>query len=120
MQITTKNIIKAIGFEEKFKSDLLENFDTLDPDQKYAITQLVWDMYQSIFNMKVNENMDRALEKVAENKEKFDDLYNRVRQETLREMEKDLETNLTSVDLTAARAAMEKIIREIHASKKDS
>lgn len=122
MQITTKNIIKALPFDERFKMELLNEFDFLTPDQKFTITRLMWDTFQAIFTIKLDENMQKALQDVEEEKEKLNNtLYNKVRQRTLQQLENDLEANLSNIDLAAARHAIETIIDELkifRASKK--
>src|SRR6266581_3784596 len=114
MELNTKNIIKALPFEETLKTELLNQFDTLTPDQKYTITRIVWQTWNAIFKLRLEEKVEDALADMREGKGEINPTeYAKLRQETLKEMEKDLSQGITGVDLSAARTAMEKIIQEI-------
>lgn len=118
MQITTKDIIKILPFEDQLKTSLLDNFDNLNPDQKLAIEQLLWQTYESLFKLKLEENTQMALLRAKEGREKLDkEFYKRVREQTEKEMQSETIQTTQDVDLSEARKAMEVIIKEIQASK---
>lgn len=119
MNITTKEIIKILPFDKKFKFELLEAFDTLSPDQKFNIEQILWDSYFALYKLKLDENLQLAFLRAKENKEALDkDFFNRVEQQTEEEIKSGTIETAESVDLEAARKAMEVIVKEIHAAKK--
>ena len=61
MKINTTDIIKFMPFEDNFKTDLIKNFDTLDPNKKFALEQVIWDAYEAIYKLRLEENIRLAL-----------------------------------------------------------
>ena len=121
MQTTAKDLIKILPFEQSAKDDLLQNFDGLDADRKYAISDLLWDTYYTLYELKFQENFELALLRAMEGKEVLDkDFYKRVREHTRQEMEQTGVATVEGVDLDATRKAMEMIVKEIRSSKKTS
>lgn len=119
MKLKTKDLIKILPFDEKFKTDLFNQYDYLDPDQKFAIVRLLWETYDALYELRLEENTRLAFLKVETGEEKLDkEFYNRVREQTEKEMQTESVQSVEGADLAAAREAMEKIIREIRASKK--
>lgn len=119
MKLTTKNIIKILPFTENFKLELLEQFDTLEKDVKFPVEQAVWDLYATLYEIKLEENTDLALARAAEDKETLDrNFYKRMRQQTDKQMREEYIHKGETVDLTSARKAMEQIVKEIQAAKK--
>ena len=117
--LTTKDIIKILPFKEDFRMQLLERFDTLNLDALFNIEQALWDAYAYVYDLKIKENLQLAMDKAANGEEKLDeDFYKRVLEKTEKEMEKEAIGSSEKVDLSAARVAMEKIVKEIQASKK--
>ncbi|RJQ38427.1 hypothetical protein C4559_01410 [Candidatus Microgenomates bacterium] len=115
----TKDIIKILPLDEKTKMELLDRYDNLDPDVKARIIDLLWDTYDAMYDLKFEENMQLALYRAKEGKEKLDqELGKRIQEQTEKEIEKEVIEGKQTVDLAAARSAMERIIAEIRASKK--
>lgn len=118
MNITTKDIIKILPLEATLKASLLAEYDTLDPDRKLAIADTLWETYDTLFNLKLEENIKLALLQAKDTKETLGkDFYQRIREQTEKEMQQEQAVSVETVDLSAARSAMEKIIKEIQAAK---
>lgn len=116
----TKDIIKLLPLDEKFKMELLNEFDFLDPDEKFEIEQVLWKAYRDLYEAKLKDNMQLALQKAGNNQEKLDKgFYKRIREQTDKELEEEERQTIEQTDLFAARTAMEKIVKEIRAAKKD-
>lgn len=121
MKLKTKDLIKILPFEEKFKTELFSEYDNLNPDQKFEIVRLLWDTYDALYELKLEENMQTALLRVENGQESLDkEFYKRIEEQTEKEMESQTTQSIESSNLTAARAAMEMIVKEIQASKKSS
>lgn len=113
MQITTQQVIKSLPFEEGFKKELLEKYPTLPEGVKYDVTELLWDLYYSMYEMKYEANTEKAFLKAESNEEKLDkDFYNRIREKTEKEVEQDVVSSSSSADLTSTRAKIEDLIRD--------
>jgi len=117
--IKTKDIIKILPFDESYRHELLDSFDSMDPDEKYDLERLLWKGYRAFYNILLDSNMQLAINNAADGKESLDpEFYKRIQEKTKKEIE-ELGTKATeTVDLTEARKAMELIVKEIHASKK--
>jgi hypothetical protein len=107
----TKDIIKVLPFDETFKQDLLSRYDTLDPDEKYNIDSILWDAYDAFYALKLDENLLLALNRAKEGNEQLDEtFYQRIRQQTEQEMQKEEVTIATNVDLSDTRNKLQQLI----------
>lgn len=112
MKITTKDILKLLPFEKKFKSDLLNSFDNLIPDQKFTIEQMLWDIYFALFKLKLEENLQVALLSAKEDQEKLDDgFYKRIREQTEKEMQNEAAKKIEEADLSIVRGKIESLLK---------
>ena len=68
MKLTTKDLVKILPFEDQEKTDLFQNFDSLDEGQKFEITRILWQAYDALYEIKLEENTQLAFFK-AENNE---------------------------------------------------
>lgn len=113
MELTTKNIIKILPFRDEFKKSLLERFDSLTDDQRLQIERVVWDFYDALYELKLQENIALALQKSGEEQVKLTkDFYRTIEEQTEQEMFKSTVSIATKVDLEQARDQLEEIIDE--------
>lgn len=113
MTLTTKDIIKMLPFEEAFKAKLLEDFDTLSPDQKYQIEELIWDAYAVIYQLRFEKNFREALLRVEEKKEEIDEEFSkRIREQTNKDLQNTQTQQSSAIDLSETRAALQEIIND--------
>lgn len=110
---TTQDIIKLLPFQDSFKDELLGKWDTLTPDQKFAMERLVWDLYDAIYQAHLDEQMQIAFDKAKQNQEKLDhEFYEKVRKETELKLQKELSQTETAVDLSDTREELQKILQQ--------
>lgn len=113
MELTTKDIIKILPFEEAFKRDLLDRYDNLAPDERYTVEQLLWDLYDEIYTLKLQGKIEAALEPGSTSKFPLDDeFYRNVKQEVDEEMMSESTKLVETVDLQAARDKLQSLIKE--------
>lgn len=118
MKLSTENIVKLLPFEESFKKEFFEQYPSLDADRKFTIQQLVWEAYYAFYRLELEKNFQLGLDDLKTGKEKPDaQFYKRIKEKTQTEMRSDAVEEVEEVDLTEARAAMEKIIAEMRAAK---
>lgn len=118
MNITTKDIIKILPFEDKFKISLLNEFDFIDSEHKFNIERILWDAFYAIYEITYQKNLRLAFERAKNNQEKLDEDFNkRVIEQTEKELQTEALDTVQKVDLEHARKAMEQIVQEIRASK---
>lgn len=118
MKMTTQNIIKMLPFQKEFQIKLIEQFDQLTADQKFALEQILWDTYEAIYKLKLQENLQLALLRAKNKQEKLDkDLYARAKKQTEKQMETDFVKNATDFDVSHTRAKLESIIKKESTSK---
>ncbi len=109
---TTQDIIKVLPFKEEFRDNLLEKFDSLSDDQRFAIERIVWELYDAIYEARLDENMQLAFDKAKRNEEKLDhEFYSRVRKQTEQQLQKDFSKTETAVELSDAREELNKILQ---------
>lgn len=110
---TTKDLIKILPFEDKFKKDLLESFDSLSPGRKLNIQLMLWDTYYGLYDLKIEENISIALKEAEENREKLNkDFYKRVRDLTEAEMNQLTAEDIKALDIDMAREKLSEIIKD--------
>ncbi len=111
--MTTLNIIRMLPLDRKFQAKLLEGFDKLDPDQKFALEEIVWDTYQAIYKLKLQENIGLALLRAKSNQEKLDeDFYKRAKQQTEKDMETDFSQSAAKTNISDVSTKLESIINQ--------
>lgn len=119
MKLTTKDIIKILPFEESYRDDLLQNFDSLGPDAKFNVEQALWVALNTYEELMHKRNTMLALQRVRDGQEDIDkDFYIRIAQKTYKDIEEFERGSKESTDLAEARKAMELIVREMQAAKK--
>ena len=108
---STTDLIKILPFNSDFKKNLLESFETLDQDKKFAIERILWDTYCALYDLKFQQNVSIAFEEASRNQEKLDkDFYKRVNELTENEMDKLTEDDIKKVDLEIARDKLKDLI----------
>lgn len=108
---TTKELIKVLPFEEKFREELLAKYDSLNVDQRYLINRALWETYDALYQIKLEENMQIALERAKEGKETLDkDFYRRVREHTERELQTADAAKTTHIDLAETRKKLQALL----------
>ncbi len=119
--LNTKSIINLLPFPGNFKLDLLEKYDGLPREEQLKISDIVWEAYYAVYDFKIRENFDKAIETADKKGEKPDEkFYAKIVEKTDKEIEDLLTSSSENVDLSAARKSMEMIIKEINASKKSN
>lgn len=119
MKLLAKDLIKILPFDDKFKLELLREYDFFTPDQKFNIDRVLWRTYAELFELKLEENIQLALLKAKNNQEKLDEnFYQRIKEQTAKEMESESIETKEKTELASARSAIEQIIGEIRASRK--
>lgn len=116
--LNTKTIINTLPLPAELKLDLLEKYDTLDRKEQLRISDLVWDTYYQLYDIKVKENFDKLIAEAEKNGEELgDNFYGKVVEKTDQEFNEQLQASGESVDIGAARKSLEQIMHEINASK---
>ncbi len=121
IQLTTKTIINFLPLSGEVKLDLLEKYDKLSREEQLRISDVVWQAYYSIYDIKIKENFDKAIaEAEMTGHEPDKTFYGKVVEETDREIEEKLASSSEIEDLATVRKSMELIVREINAAKKEN
>ncbi len=114
MTITTKDIIKLLPFEPEFKTKMLGGFDSLTPDQKFEIEQILWDAYSAFYKLTLDTQMKIAMLKVNGGQEILDKgFYERVKKQAEDLIEKGVSENASAMDLSDVRSNLEKFLNNL-------
>lgn len=107
----TKDIIKLLPLDKNYKEGLLDRFDTLNPDQKFAIERIVWNAYDEMIDGRINANLIQAFIKAGKNEERFDqNFYKRVADKTEKEMDQEATNAVAKFDLSHARQELAEMV----------
>lgn len=110
---TTQDLIKILPFQAEFKEELLKDYDTLTDDQRYSIERVIWDLYDAIYEVRLQKNMDLAMERAKKGEEALDEgFYERVSKQTDQELSVEFSSTETTVDLSEAREELKKILKQ--------
>lgn len=90
MELNEKKIISILPMDEAIRAKLLEEFDSYDEVKKTAVSKLLWDTYDLLYEFKLQQNLQLAMMKAQKNEETLDeDFYARVHEKTESEMTKE-------------------------------
>lgn len=118
-QINTKAIINFLPFDPSAKLDLLEKYDSLPREEQLRISDLVWETFYDLYEIKIKENFDKAIQEAEKSGQKPDEtFYGKVLEKTDKEIADQLALISDSEDISKVRKSMEQIVREISAVKK--
>lgn len=118
--LTTKDIIKILPFDIKFKTELFLTYDRLNSDQKCDIMDILWNTYDAYFQLKLKWNLQVALNKALEegNKDIEDpDFYPNIIEQTEKEIAEEAGKEISKFDMTATRVALQDIMKKIKESQ---
>jgi hypothetical protein len=116
--MTTKDVIKMLPLDDTLKMQVLNMYDYMEPAQKLTIEVIAWRSYDLMRQEKLDINLAKEFEAVDEGKSHFGKgFYSDVVKKTDQQEQKDFAETASTVDLAAARRAMEQIINEIRAAK---
>lgn len=110
---TAKDVIKVLPFSEAFKNELLAKYDLMDEDQQVAVLRAVWDLYDALYDVTLDENIKAAFERAKNDEEKLDeDFYMRVRKQTDQEFQKTIRETEATSELSSTRDELQKILSQ--------
>ena len=113
MVLTTLDILKSLPFDQEFKNRVVDGFDKFNPDQKFVIENVIWEMYNAIYKLKLNRNIEIALKKVIKEHLPTDkSFYTKIKQETEKEMDLEFYKNVEQTDLSRVRSKLEEIMKK--------
>ena len=118
MVLTTLDILKSLPFDQEFKNRIVDGFDKFNPDQKFVIENVIWEMYNAIYKLKLNRNIEIALKKVIKEHLPTDkSFYTKIKQETEKEMDLEFYKNVEQTDLSRVRSKLEEIMSKANLNK---
>ena len=99
-----EDIIKTLPFDAAYKADLLKAWPTLDLERATAIEAIVRELYDAIFSLHYQRNVQHAIDKLPPETNVDEVFYKTIREQTRQEMEKaqntvtgDPQGNLSSI-----------------------
>lgn len=116
--ITTESIINFLPFPADQKLKILEKYQLAGPQEKSDMTELIWNGYSVYFNFKLQANFSKSLKLASKTHSPIDgNFYSKIVDQTEKEVETELIKAGESIDLDAARKAMQQIVQAINAAK---
>ncbi len=109
----TIDVIKILPFEEEFKKEMLLSFDTFDEDLKFEMERIIWDIYDAIFKLKVEEKLELGLEDFKYGTTAPDpDFYQKIVEQVKKEMSSEAIQTQGKVDLEFTREALHDLMQK--------
>ncbi len=109
---STKNLIRLLPIAEDFKKLLLEQIDIISSDKKSELDELIWDAYYALYKLRLDRNIQKALDDESENGEKIDqDFYIRIKNKTEAEMQQLKPADLDQEELKETRQKLEEVLQ---------
>lgn len=113
MKLTTQNIIKALPIEPALKQQVLEGWESMETSRKFALEQFIWDTYYALYQLRLQENLQQGMLRARENKETLDSsFYQRIQEQTEKDMEKEESVTQTQGELTQVREKLEALLQK--------
>src|SRR3990167_5594391 len=90
MQLTIQTIIQQLPIEQELKAGLLSRLETADDDTKFYLEREIWDIYFSLQDLKIDENVQIKFEEIKKGEANFGtDFYKQVVEEEDKESQKE-------------------------------
>lgn len=111
--ITALQILKALPLEEAYKTDILNRYpDKLRKNEKLALDELAWDVYDQFFKIELEKNIALGMEDIKSGKDTLgNNFMKRMRDATEKYMENWLNQKLEVDELEQVRNKLKSIVQ---------
>lgn len=113
MELTTEKLIQIIPLADDLRQDLRSRWEHMDPDEKFQVERILWDAYYEIYEMKLEINIQKKLAELGEEGSDVQlgpDFYQKVAEETEKEMHTDSLVKADSTELVDVRQKLEQLM----------
>lgn len=111
MILNTDKLIPLLPFDPAFKKDLQARYQALKPDERYELATLIHEAYYAYYRIKLEENMQLEYQKMEDSKvTPGPDFYNRVKEQTEKQLEQEQASESTNQELVAVRNKLQSIL----------
>lgn len=111
--LKTKDIIKILPFELKFKTKLFAEFDSYNDAIKADIMDVLWSGYCDYYKLRLQNNIQSGLIPRGSEKVNLDrTFYQRMVEKTEKEIKENLNNADPAIDLSSTREELEKIMSQ--------
>jgi hypothetical protein len=108
MKLTTTDIIRILPITQETKDSLTSTWESMDPDTRFDLEQILWDAYDTIYDITLDENIKLELLKATQEEVVLDDsFYARMREKTDEQIQKQQQTKIDSSELSSIRQKLE-------------
>lgn len=111
--LTTTDLIKQLPLEKSVQEDLLQKFPSLDTDQKYEVSRILWELHDSLIEEKIDEKFYEELAAVIQGKAALSvEMYQKAQTKALIENKGETEKIVTKDELTGVRNKLQSLITQ--------
>ncbi len=117
MELTTQKLIHILPIDEEVRKDILQRWDTMDPDEKFQTERILWDTYYELFRIRLEKNLQLKLSQLGEENSDMEadpEFYKRVSEQTEKEMQSENYKTADVSELGNVRTKLEELMK-IHA-----
>ena len=109
----TRDLIQILPFEKELRERLFNRYDSLSVGERYELESALWDAYDGLYQLKLEENYQLELIKVQQGTEALNkELFKKAQAKTEKDMQTDYHAKMANSDLEAVRAKLEAVINE--------
>ncbi|HUD44746.1 MAG TPA: hypothetical protein VMR41_04345 [Patescibacteria group bacterium] len=111
--LSTENLIKMLPLGDEVKTQLLEKFDTFSEEQKVDIDEALWDGYYELYQLRLQENIQFALNSENNVESKLNsDFYSEMVKKTEEQMQQEERKDVERFDLSTTRGKLEEAMNK--------
>lgn len=111
--LSIQNMILMLPFEQSYKEELLHKLPTLDKDRTNSVESIIRDLYNSVFSLHYEQNLQNALVGVSQSSALGDDFFAKVKAATTAELMQKLNSPDTAqLSLIGTREKLQQVISE--------
>lgn len=108
MKVTIQDVIAFLPFDESYRKEIREKLETADFPTRLSMKDQLWDTYYALCDMYFQKNWQQAMYDVKDGKRPVGpNFYKTVREETQKEIEREMAKKTTSVGIEQVRAKLQ-------------
>ena len=113
MTITLKHLVQFLPMDEKVRQDTLAQMDSYSPDQKLALSELLWGMFYELMDADITYEFKKATADIKDGKRNMDkDLYRSIEDQVYQKYMRDMRDTAETSSINELRDDLKKMVTE--------
>lgn len=113
MMVTTKHLLKFLPMDEKTRRETLTKLDSYTPDQKLALSKLLWSMFYQLMDTDIKYEFELAKQDIKDGKRELNkNLYRSIEDQVYQRYMRDLREGQETDTIGKLREDLKKMMTE--------